>query len=407
MGVNKLNDILKKWTPEAIKKVTYDTFRGQTWAIDASFFCYKFSYNSKSKKPKSHIDGFYSLFYKLKKAGINPILVFDGCPPQLKLNTIANRKQRKSTVQSKIAMLEEQKILLLNKEKEVANDWQIVNDSQQQREQPSSLQSASSLQSEIDKLDKSIVKFDPSIYSDIEQLCTLMGIPMKRADGEADCLCAKLFNDYIVDAVLSEDSDMLMYGIGNLMRKYDYSDIIEHVDLNVILETLNFSYEQFVDLCILCGTDYTCTIAQCGSETALSLIKSGHTIDSIYQKYGCPLDFNYIEVKTLVLNAPDFETLSESFLETLNLSKNTNWTELGKFLNKNCNYRLTTIENHKEKVQAQESLQESLQGSATATISESVPTITKIEPMTKIEPITKATIDKSVKLKLKLKVHNI
>lgn len=317
MGVSKLNDIIRKHAPNAIKYVPYSDFKSQTWAIDASIFCYKFSYNAKNKKPNSHIDGFYALFYKLYKHGIKPILIFDGKAPDLKLNTIQQRKQRTIAIKDKIAQLRE---------------------------------SDNVDQDQIDKLDASIIKFSDTLYTDLMTLCDLMNVPYRRAIGEADILCANLYKRGIVDAVLSNDTDMLMYGIEHLMRKYTYDDMIEHVDLTVILRELNINYDLFVDLCILCGTDYTTsTIPMCGPETSLQLVRDGKHIEDIETFYVFPSeeDFDYIAVRHLISNVYIDENVAELDIKVRNI----NWDLLKNYMHTKCNYRLNTIENHKLKTE--------------------------------------------------------
>lgn len=48
-----------------------------------------------------------------------------------------------------------------------------------------------------------------------------------------------------------------------------------------MLQELNLTYNQFVDLCILCGCDYTENIEGIGPLTALKLINQYQNIESI------------------------------------------------------------------------------------------------------------------------------
>jgi hypothetical protein len=58
---------------------------------------------------------------------------------------------------------------------------------------------------------------------------------------------------------------------------------------------------QFVDLCILCGCDYTDTIRGIGPKNALKLIKTHGTIEKVLEsldttKYPLPESFDYAQV---------------------------------------------------------------------------------------------------------------
>jgi 5'-3' exonuclease len=59
---------------------------------------------------------------------------------------------------------------------------------------------------------------------------------------------------------------------------------------------MNFTQEQFIDLCILSGTDYVATIPKVGAKTAFSLINEHISIENIIKqnsKYELPE--NYLE----------------------------------------------------------------------------------------------------------------
>lgn len=45
-----------------------------------------------------------------------------------------------------------------------------------------------------------------------------------------------------------------------------------HIDLSKVLEGLELSQEEFIDLCILCGCDYTSTITGIGQVKAYKYI---------------------------------------------------------------------------------------------------------------------------------------
>jgi 5'-3' exonuclease len=52
-----------------------------------------------------------------------------------------------------------------------------------------------------------------------------------------------------------------------------------------ILKTLDVTYEQFVDICILCGCDNAGKITAIGPKRALPLIKEYNTIENIINEY--------------------------------------------------------------------------------------------------------------------------
>ena len=67
--------------------------------------------------------------------------------------------------------------------------------------------------------------FCPDDYNHVRELFDILRVPYLTAIGEAEKMCAKLSIDNLVDAVLSEDTDVLAYGAPNFMSKIDtYQD---------------------------------------------------------------------------------------------------------------------------------------------------------------------------------------
>jgi len=61
----------------------------------------------------------------------------------------------------------------------------------------------------------------------------------------------------------------------------DKSQPIVEIDTELVLKGMNLSYEQFVDLCIMCGCDYCGTIKGIGPKSALKLIREFKTIEAV------------------------------------------------------------------------------------------------------------------------------
>lgn len=53
------------------------------------------------------------------------------------------------------------------------------------------------------------------------------------------------------------------------------------IELMKILSFLKLSYPEFVDLCILCGSDYTATITGIGPIKAYKYVQDHHNIEKI------------------------------------------------------------------------------------------------------------------------------
>uniref|UniRef100_A0A6C0BLH2 XPG N-terminal domain-containing protein n=1 Tax=viral metagenome TaxID=1070528 RepID=A0A6C0BLH2_9ZZZZ len=347
MGIKNFGTIIKHAT-QGVRTATYSQFAGETWAIDASIFCYRFSHNSQTKRPNSHIDGFYQLFLRLLRFKIKPVLVFDGQAPHEKQHTVDVRAKHKQKNLDKVDKLQQE----LQQMTGATDVEKLILTGQQLNQE---------IQSKIEELTrtkKNIIQFQPGIYDDIRTLCRLMSIPVLRAPGEADALCAQLYKMGLVQAIMSEDSDILLYGGGRLIRKFGWGNEIELVELDPLLKSLGITYSQFIDLAILCGTDYTAnTINGLGPINALEHITQGMTIETIVKqfcqppcnRYRVPSEelFPYQEARRLITSGGQLE--NEIQIHPFDISQ-LNVNELTPLLMEKCHYRPLTIQKHCEQI---------------------------------------------------------
>lgn len=114
----------------------------------------------------------------------------------------------------------------------------------------------------------------------------MCGVPYFYAKGEADFLCAGLCHAGLASAVISEDMDMLTHGAPILIRgindnSFRKDKTVTIYRLDNVLTNLKLTMPQFVDMCILCGCDYTESPRGIGTKTAHRLIKSHSDIETL------------------------------------------------------------------------------------------------------------------------------
>jgi 5'-3' exonuclease len=114
----------------------------------------------------------------------------------------------------------------------------------------------------------------------LRQLFQLTQIPFILAPYESDPLCAKLNQLNLVSACLSTDHDLLTFGCKTLITNFKTdNDEIQLQNIDTILQKLELTFEQFVELCILCGCDYCGKIKGIGPKTALKFLKKIGTLE--------------------------------------------------------------------------------------------------------------------------------
>ena len=173
-----------------------------------------------------------------------------------------------------------------------------------------------------------------------KELFDLFGIKYIHAPCEAESLLAMLCKNNYIDGCISEDTDILANGGHLFLRNFNADkNTVDEYCLEGILSNLNVTHEQFVDMCILCGCDYTSKINGVGPITAYKLIKKHKNIENIIEeikqisKYTVPDNFDYIKARELFNIKLSEELLLE--LKDELLIKKPNSTELISYLKEN------------------------------------------------------------------------
>ncbi|GFQ08467.1 flap endonuclease 1 [Phtheirospermum japonicum] len=188
----------------------------------------------------------------LLEAGIKPVYVFDGTPPELKKQELAKRISKRADA-----------TIGLNEALKTGN------------------------MEDIEKFSKRTVKATERHYEDCKRLLRLMGVPVIEAPCEAEAQCSALCKSDKVYAVASEDMDTLAFGaprfVRHLMDSSSRKIPVMEFEVSNVLEELNLTMDQFIDLCILSGCDYCDSIRGIGGLTALKLIRQHGSIERILE----------------------------------------------------------------------------------------------------------------------------
>merc|ERR1719494_496364 len=226
--------LLGDQAPRAMKENEIKNYFGRKVAIDASMSIYQFliavrsdgnQLTNESGETTSHLMGLFYRTIRMLENGIKPVYVFDGKPPQLKSGELAKRTERREEAQKQLTQAQE------------AGDAE-----------------------NIEKFSRRLVKVTPQHNKECKELLQLMGVPYIDAPCEAESQCAELVKGGKVYAMASEDMDSLTFGAKILLRHLTFSEArkmpIQEFHFDKVLEDLEFTYEQFIDLCILLGCDY-------------------------------------------------------------------------------------------------------------------------------------------------------
>ena len=275
MGIKDLNQLLKKICGSSyISHVPICNFAGKKIAIDALLYICIF----KIRGPNHYIPSIIEFLTLLRENRIHPFFVFDGEAPVEKQNERSSRSERRAHQRAKLNEIK--KDFESYKETNELSDLLKSLDFKTRRLAPTKV-STQSIQEYIDKIEAQIVSVTSEDFTIMKTLLDIFGINYITADSEGEFLCAALNRHGIVDAVMSADTDVLPCLAPTTINKIIDSTYFQVVYLCDILKELKLDEKQFIDFCIMCGTDFNKNIPKIGPVGAYEMILRYNTIDKL------------------------------------------------------------------------------------------------------------------------------
>jgi 5'-3' exonuclease len=122
--------------------------------------------------------------------------------------------------------------------------------------------------------------------------------------------CAQLAKDGLVSAVYTRDTDALACLAPVVLTGLD-GNYFKEIRLGDILERLQLTKESWIDLCVMCGTDFNSNIPRIGPIKAYYLIKTSGSIDSIADSGLDTAPLNHVRVRELFDHRQEISELPE------------------------------------------------------------------------------------------------
>jgi 5'-3' exonuclease len=234
MGIRGLTGWIRWALQTSPTSIDWKKYSGKRIGIDILGFLYR------AKAQQQPIVLYLAqLIAAFRAHNIEPVPIFDGKPPDEKREALKQRTMLRITSDAK--------------RKQLNTDIEHVPMSEQQR---------SIVESALRTLDMNAAYLTSEERDVAKQFFYACGITPLNATGEADNVLAYFSKRGLVDAVISNDLDLLARGVETLLVPVtralpgDTNGWTEY-NLTHILNTASLSYEQFVEMCVLMGCDYT------------------------------------------------------------------------------------------------------------------------------------------------------
>lgn len=283
MTIKGIAAFLKKRLPNHRRKVPVSFFAGRRIAIDTALYAYAYmatAIGGEAKKMVHSVDmkldeekittqwlgRFVSTVTLLKDAGLRPVFVFDGAEvPVEKTATRAKRSKGRADVRGEIQRLK-------------AN----LNDDD--------LELNVAGREQIAKLMARDIRITPPQHERLRKLLRACGVVVMDAPGEGEAYCAYLVRSGYCTALYTSDSDAGAYRAPIVITEIEQASFdsdnnryqqCEVIYYQQIFSALELTPEQYIDLCILSGTDYNDNIAGKGVGKCYPLLKQYGSIEAI------------------------------------------------------------------------------------------------------------------------------
>ena len=241
---------------KAVKKIMYDTITDNPFFTPINTDLITFEI----------LKQFLKQVLMLLKGGILPIYILDGERPQEKKDFAHNERAAA-------------KQLTINRLKELNVLWKTQNYTHYTKIE---------LFNEIIKQRCNLSAPNNDDYNVLLLFFNDLNICNTISNSEADNLCAYLVKYGYAFGVWTIDSDMFAYNVPLVIYniREDEGDLIALGTYSSdIYKKLNLTPSEFIDFCILCGTDYNKGIKGIGVITAYNLITNYKTLDDILTLY--------------------------------------------------------------------------------------------------------------------------
>lgn len=272
MGV-KFKDIVK---PEHIK---FEELKGKTVALDAANIIYQFLSIIRQAdgtplmdhrgKVTSHFSGILYRTTSLIEKEIKPFYVFDGTPSVHKRSTQLKRREVKAESRKKW--------------KEALENGNIE---------------------EARKYAGRTSRMSTEIIEGSKKLLELMGIPYIQAKGEGEAQASYMVDKGSAWCVGSQDYDCILFGATRMVKNLTITGGKAHLELirlEKVLEELQITREQLIDVAILVGTDFNEGVKGIGAKKGINLIKKHGNVFKVLDELKEEVEVDPLELRELFL----------------------------------------------------------------------------------------------------------
>jgi flap endonuclease-1 len=231
-----------------IEEVPFADLSGSVVAVDAHNWLYRYLtttvkwtsdevYTTDDGTEVANLVGAIQGLPKFFDHDLTPVFVFDGAVTDLKEDEVEKRREQRERYEAEL---------------------------EEARERGDSVAVA--------RLESRTQRLTDTIVETTRELLELLDVPVVDAPAEGEAQCAHMARQGAVDYAGTEDYDALLFGAPLTLRQLTSKGDPELMDFDATLARHDLTWEQLVDVAILCGTDFNEGISGVGPKTAVKLL---------------------------------------------------------------------------------------------------------------------------------------
>ncbi|KAH1162102.1 hypothetical protein GLYMA_01G077200v4 [Glycine max] len=131
------------------------------------------------------------------------------------------------------------------------------------------------LENEQRKLERNAESVNSELFTECQELLQMFGLPYIIAPMEAEAQCAYLELEKLVDGVVTDDSDVLLFGARSVYKNiFDDRKYVETYFMEDIEKELGLTREKLIRMALLLGSDYTEGVSGIGIVNAIEVVNA-------------------------------------------------------------------------------------------------------------------------------------
>jgi flap endonuclease-1 len=271
MGNSDLRDLA------VIETVPFDGLGGTVVGVDAHNWLYRYltttvrwtnddAYTTADGTEVANLIGVVQGLPKFFEHDVTPVFVFDGGPSELKRAEIEERREARAEREERL---------------------------EDARERGDAVEAA--------RLDSQTQRLTDVIHRTTRELLRRLDVPIVEAPAEGEAQAAHMARQGAIDCAGTEDYDALLFGAPVTLRQLTSKGDPERMGFQATLDRHDLTWEQLVDVGILCGTDFNEGVTGVGPKTAVKAVKEHGDLWGVLEARDAYVE-NADVVRTLFLN---------------------------------------------------------------------------------------------------------